>query len=224
MIYLLIIFIVVSAVFCIGVFDIQRNMFVRSIHTITTEKPTVYLTFDDSPRPIFTEKILEILKTHQVKASFFSIGKNIESHPDIFRKIVAEGHSVGNHTYSHNIKFTIQNPQKVAEDIQLCQEIIEKETGLKPTIFRPPFGITHPSIAKGINKSGLISIGWSVRSLDTVIEDKNKLIERVVKKTKNGSIILLHDNGKCTIDALSEIIVQLKKKGFGFEKIVNFAG
>ncbi len=208
--------------FVYGIFNIQFNLFIPSIHKINTSEKIVFLSFDDSPHPINTPLILEILRINNIKATFFSIGKNIENHPEVFQQIIEDGHSIGNHSYSHNIAFTFHNATNVFEDIKRCQVTIQKYTSKPIRFFRPPFGVTNPSIAKAVNQTGLISIGWLIRSYDTLISNKDHLIKRVLKKLKPGAIILLHDSGICTIHALQEMIDLIKEKGYKIDNLDNF--
>ena len=136
--------------FIYGIFNIQFNLFIPSIHKIITSEKIVFLTFDDSPHPIHTPKILEILDTNNVKATFFSIGKNIGKYPEVFQQIVSNGHSIGNHSYCHNLRFTFLSAEKVLKELLLCDSIMYSFTEKPIKFFRPPFGITNPSIAKAL--------------------------------------------------------------------------
>ncbi len=208
--------------FIYGLFNIQFNLFIPSINKIITSEKIVFLTFDDSPHPIHTPKILEILDANNVKATFFSIGKNISKYPEVFQQIVNNGHSIGNHSYCHNVRFTFRSAEKVLKELLLCDSKIHSFTDKPIKFFRPPFGITNPSIAKALKQTEYKSIGWSIRSFDTILTKKNYLINRVINKLTPGAIILLHDSGKCTINALPEIIEQIKKRGYRIDNLVNF--
>ena len=178
----------------------------------TTEKK-VWLTFDDGPTAEVTPFVLDTLKENNVKATFFCLGKQIEKHPEIFQRIKAEGHDIGNHSFSHTNGFTTCT-KKYLKDIEKCQNIIP-ETKL----FRPPFGNIYPWQISKLKKDFKI-IMWDVVGWDF---DKNTSKEKcflnVVNNVGSGSIILLHDNEKAQENlqyALPKIIEALKERRFAF--------
>jgi peptidoglycan-N-acetylglucosamine deacetylase len=179
----------------------------------STEK-TVALTFDDGPDEIQTPRILEILDKHQVKATFFIIGSKAENQESLLRQVVAAGHAIGNHSYSHAFFFDLFGRRKMEQDLQKTEDLILKVTGRKPELFRPPYGVTTPVLAKVVKKMGYRVIGWSVRSLDTVLKDKEKLTERVVERLHPGAVILMHDDREITGMVLDDIIVKIKEDGY----------
>ncbi len=178
----------------------------------TTEKK-VWLTFDDGPTAEVTPFVLDTLKKNNVKATFFCLGEQIEKHPEIFQRIKAEGHDIGNHSFSHTNGFTTCT-KKYLKDIEKCQNLIP-ETKL----FRPPFGNIYPWQISRLKKDFKI-IMWDVIAWDF---DKNTSEEKcflnVVNNVENGSIILLHDNKKAQENlqyALPKIIETLKERAFTF--------
>jgi len=202
-----------SAVVVWGSFDIGLGYFVNSITHKRTKIKEVALTFDDGPTE-FTPKFLDILKANQVKATFFCIGKQIEKYPETFQRIINEGHTVGNHTLSHSNNTGFLSASKMVEEIEKCDEIISKTGNIKTDLYRPPFGVTSPNIAKAIKKTHKKSIGWNVRSLDTVTEDEKKIYQKVTKGLKKGSIILLHDTSEKTYHVLVDLLLFLKDKKY----------
>ncbi len=186
---------------------------------------TVYLTFDDGPIPEITEWVLDLLKEHNIKATFFCIGDNIQKHPDIFQKVLQEGHAIGNHTFNH-LKGWSTSKKEYIENTMLCEKAIQKHTnngghGLK--LFRPPYGKIKLSQARILRRLGYKIIMWDVISMDF---DKNitpkKCLENVTKNTENGSVIVFHDSIKAFGNlqvVLPEAIRYLKEKGFVFDKI-----
>ncbi|KPE51316.1 polysaccharide deacetylase [Chryseobacterium indologenes] len=206
-------FLAFSAVVVWGSFTIQLGYFVNSItHKRTRIKETA-LTFDDGPTE-FTPKFLDLLKEHEVKATFFCIGKQIEKYPEIFQRIIAEGHTIGNHTFSHSNSTGFLSTFKMTEEIEKCDEVMMKVGNIKTDLYRPPFGVTNPNIAKAIRKTGKKSIGWNVRSLDTIIDNEKKIYQRVTKGLKKGSIILLHDTSEKTYRVLADLLLFLKDKKY----------
>jgi len=138
-----------------GSFFIRWNYHLTSQHSNKKHsKSEIAITFDDGPHPEFTLKTLDLLKKHNAKATFFCIGQQVEKHPEILRRILDEGHLVGNHTYSH------------VSELKKSIEIIKKLTGNEMKLYRPAFAVTNPMIESAVNKLKVNSIGWNVRSLD----------------------------------------------------------
>jgi len=206
-------FILFSAVVIWGSFDIQLGYFVDSFTHKRTKIKEVALTFDDGPTE-FTPKFLDLLKENNVKATFFCIGKQIEKYPETFQRIIVEGHSVGNHTYSHSNNTGFLSPSKMSDEIKKSDEVMLKIGNLKTDLYRPPFGVTNPNIAKAIKKTQKKSIGWNVRSLDTVISDEKKILKKVTKGLKKGSIILLHDTSEKTFNVLVGLLLFLEREKY----------
>ncbi|KMQ67006.1 polysaccharide deacetylase [Chryseobacterium angstadtii] len=206
-------FIAFSMVVVWGSFDIGLGYFVNSITHKRTRIKEVALTFDDGPTE-FTPQFLDLLKEHQVKATFFCIGKQIEKYPETFQRIISEGHTVGNHTLSHSNTTGFLSTVKMIEEIEQCDEIIERIGHIKTDLYRPPFGVTNPNIAKAIKRTHKKSIGWNVRSLDTVTDNEKKIYKRVTGNLKKGSIILLHDTSEKTFHVLVDLLLFLKNKEY----------
>ncbi len=206
-------FILFSVTVVWGSFDIQLKYFINSITQKKTKIKEVALTFDDGPSE-FTPRFLDLLKEKNIKATFFCIGKQIEKYPETFQRIIAEGHTIGNHTYSHSNNTGFLSSLKMIEEIEKCDEVIAKIGNIKTDLYRPPFGVTNPNIAKAIKKTQKKSIGWNVRSLDTVIEDEKKIYNRITKNLNNGSIILLHDTSEKTYQVLVELLLFLEREKY----------
>ncbi len=206
-------FILFSATVVWGSFDIQLKYFINSITQKRTKIKEVALTFDDGPTE-FTPEFLDLLKEKNIKVTFFCIGKQIEKYPDTFQRIIAEGHTIGNHTYSHSNNTGFLSSSKMIEEIEKCDEVISKIGNIKTNFYRPPFGVTNPNIAKAIKKTQKKSIGWNVRSLDTVIDNEKKIYNRITKNLNKGSIILLHDTSEKTYNALVELLLFLEREKY----------
>ena len=190
------------------------NWFLKNL----TENPgisgkRIALTFDDGPTE-FTPRFLELLEKYDQKATFFCIGKQIEKHPEIFKQTVKNRHEIGNHTFSHSNMTGFFSSSKMTEEITRNDKIILQETGISNDLYRPPFGITNPNIAKAIRKTGKKSIGWNIRSFDTAISDEKKILQRVLPKIKPGSVILLHDTSEKSLMVLEQILLYLKKEDY----------
>ena len=177
--------------------------------------PTLYLTFDDGPSASVTESILKILNETKVTASFFCIGRNVKKNQNLFKKIKAEGHSIGNHSMNH------PNGWKVDENFYL-KDIENASMLINSNLFRPPYGkINFKSISSLKKKFKIIM--WDIVSgdFDPSLSTEN-IVDNVVKNARNGSIIVLHDNDKfkdLTLSSLPKIIRLLKGKGFIFKAI-----
>jgi len=183
------------------------------------------LTFDDGPDPEHTAQILEILEKHAVPATFFIIGNKAENQEDLLRQIISKGHIIGNHSFSHAFFYDLYRRKKMERDLMKTEELILKVTGKKPFLFRPPYGVTNPVVAKVAKKLGYKVIGWSVRSLDTVLKDADKITERVVERLHPGAVILMHDNRDVTPKALEMIITRAKEEGYrfvGLDELIGF--
>lgn len=199
--------------FC-GAYFIGLNFHLTSINSLNTSEKKVLLTFDDGPHAN-TAKVLEVLKQHHVKAMFFVIGKNIQGNEAILKQVVTEGHQIGNHSFSHHNWIDVWSTKRVTEDLATCQRLIETYQP-NTKLFRPPYGVTNPNIAKAVKTLGLQSIGWNVRSYDTSIKDVEKIKQRIISQLKPGAIILLHDRLDFMSELLEVLIPAIKKEGFEF--------
>jgi peptidoglycan-N-acetylglucosamine deacetylase len=177
-----------------GVFFLRLGVFVDAVCRGPADARGVALTFDDGPSPEHTPKVLDLLDKAGVKATFFVIGRKAEAHPELVRAIVAAGHAIGSHSYSHHRLFSLLSAAAVEEDMARSIAVIEKITGQKPALFRPPIGHTNPRIARAVDKLGLSVVGWSVRALDGLASAQPEHVaRRVVRGLKDGAIVLLHD-------------------------------
>jgi len=200
----------------LGAYFIGLNFHLKSVNHLDKTKKQIALTFDDGPCTPQTLAVLDTLKKHQVKATFFVIGKNIEGNESVLKRTVEEGHSIGSHSYSHHFWIDLWSAKKLEADIQQSLDSIKKVTGEDTKLFRPPYGVTTPNFAYVLKKLNLTSIGWNVRSYDTSTADLNKILERVLSQTKNGSVILLHDRLNIMPELLDKLIPALKERQFEF--------
>jgi len=186
------------------------------------KKGRVYLTFDDGPSENWTPKILDILKEKGVKATFFVVGDKAKRCPDIVKRIVEEGHGIGNHTYTHR-KLPFLSYRDVLDEIERCEEEIFRLTGRKSFLIRTPHGFRSLFLPFIRRKKGLKVIAWTKGVWDTDGPGEREIIKRIFRKVKDGEILLLHDgNEKAApqvFSCLSEIIDGYKKRGFEFGKV-----
>ncbi len=210
----LIAFLVFSFITFLGVVNMDFHWFLKSyIHNPTVKERKIAITFDDGPTQS-TPKFLELLKNFDQKATFFCIGKQIEKHPQIFKQIIADGHEIGNHSFSHGNNTGFLSTQKMMEEIKQNDLIIFEKGNIKTNLYRPPFGIINPNIAKAIQKSGKKSIGWNIRSFDTAIKDEEKILNRILPNINSGSVILLHDTSEKSFRVLEQILLFLQRENY----------
>jgi peptidoglycan/xylan/chitin deacetylase (PgdA/CDA1 family) len=180
------------------------------------QRDAIALTFDDGPDERFTPQILDILAQHNAKATFFVIGRFARKSPALIRRIVDEGHVLGNHSLDHEHFGVNRNLAYWRTQIGETQKIVADISGQQPYLFRPPMGFKTWHIANAAKEIGLPVVGWSVRGLDTKIHDSGQLARRVLAKVAGYDIILLHDgvepgrpspaSQQNTVDALPAIL------------------
>lgn len=188
-------------------------------------KKMIALTFDDGPDEDFTPQILDILKKYNAKATFFVVGQKVGWNPEIVKRAHKEGHEIGNHTFTH-INICKSSNEQIRKEIMETQEIIKKETGKEPTLFRPPYRAINETLFDIIKSDHMKVVLWS--DLDTK-DWSNPGVYNIVKiieeKAENGTIILLHDYNKIrnnksqTIQALEKIIPKMQSLGYEFVTI-----
>jgi len=202
-------------------------------------KNKLVLSFDDGPDRQWTPKILDILKEKRVPAAFFVIGDQANKAPDLLRRGYAEGHEIGNHTFTHP-KFDEISRTQIKWELNLTQRLIESTLGVKSILFRPPYGIDHqPEYAEEVaqlpypQELGYIIVGQRVDPDDwRVTEDKHQrqaqeIVDDVLREAKKGNIVLLHDSGgdrSQTVAALPQLIDQLRAKGYEFVSVADLIG
>jgi peptidoglycan-N-acetylglucosamine deacetylase len=194
-------------------------------HGDGTEKK-VALTFDDGPNEPYTSEILKILKDNHIRATFFLMGENVETFPEAARAIVAAGHTIGNHSYDHRNLLSRTNAQVRAE-IAKTEKAIQDTTGVKTTLFRPPYGDKDTLTLQQTRNLGYVMVEWSVSAEDWRKPGPDKIVKNVMHHIQNGDIILLHDGDKWrhgsdrsqTVQALPILIAQIRQEGFEFVTI-----
>lgn len=201
----------------LGTIFIRWNFYLVSLNK-GKKKDLVALTFDDGPAEQ-TAMILDILKAEGVQAAFFSIGKNAAAHPELVKRWHEEGHLVGNHSYNHGFNFDWKLSRAMAKEMEQANDTIMSLIGKKPKLFRPPYGVTNPNLAKAVKRTGMQSVGWSLRSFDTAAKDPRELLERILLKVEGGDIILLHDSMPITREILTGLIKAVRQKGFTFARV-----
>lgn len=192
-----------------------RKLFPSFVWSIPTEEKVLYLTFDDGPIPVVTEYVLEELEKYNAKATFFCVGDNVRKHPEIFEKVLAAGHAVGNHTFNHLHGWTTSRDMYV-DNVAECAALVSSN------LFRPPFGRIKKSQRKALASQYKI-IKWSILTWDFLPNlDKDYALKTAVKKTKRGDIIVFHDSLKAEANLrymLPHWLTYFSELGFTFKAL-----
>jgi len=201
--------------------SVVRKMFPKYIWDIPTSEPIIYLTFDDGPTPEITEWVLEQLNKYNAKATFFCIGNNIKKHPHIFKQILKNDHSIGNHTHNHLKGWKTQTAEYV-KNIETAKSVLD-EYNCETNLFRPPYGRIKPKQANQLISNGYNIVMWDVLSFDW---DENitpeKCLDNVMKNIINGSIIVFHDSLKASNNlkfVLPKVLEYYSHKGYSFKAL-----
>lgn len=201
-----------------GVFNVSAGFFLKLYNAVDTQEKKIALTFDDGPTEQ-TTMVLDILKQYNVKATFFLIGKRVEQHPEVVHRLLQEGHEIANHTYNHSNATGFYSIKRLESEITRTTDLVKQLTGLKMNLYRPPFGVTTPRLAKVVSQLQLKVIGWSVRSFDTTNQSVEAIIHRILGNVKPGAVVLMHDDRVKCAAVLETIIPQLIKREFTFSTV-----
>lgn len=221
-----------SATFCVF-FDQAVLTRKHTIYRFKTDEKKVALTFDDGPSPEWTPKVLDELNKANIKATFFLVGYHVQKYPEIARRIVDEGHTIGNHGYAHSVLF-YYTPAEIEEEIKYTEQVIRDITGYTTKLFRPPKAWLQNTIKHKIKSMGYAIILWSLNSKDWVNFNHKNIVKYIAKKVRNGDILLFHDSGNVfsreggvrtqTVKSVTLLARTLKKKGYEFvsvEELIN---
>lgn len=201
--------------------SILRMLYPERI-SVLPNSSSIYLTFDDGPIPEITPWVLEQLKKYNAKATFFCIGENIKKHPDIFQQILADGHTVGNHTFQHLNGWKTPTPEYLENTIQ-TEKILAEYNFENEKLFRPPYGKIKNKQAKAIKKLGYTIVMWDVISGDYDEEfSEEQCYKNVIENAGNGSTIVFHDSKKAFKNlqqVLPKVLEYYSEKGLKFSRI-----
>ena len=192
-------------------------------YRVRTSEKVFALTFDDGPNPPYTAQILEKLDRHAVPATFFVVGRNLERSPEAAAAILAAGHTIGNHAYSHAFRRYFAQPA-FRNEIEQGQAAIERLTGRRPALFRPPWLFRHPTLLASAKRAGLTTVsGVFLSEIEVFQPQARRIARRAVQKVRPGTIGIFHDgcgsqggNRSETVAALDLIIPELKARGYRF--------
>lgn len=181
-----------------------------------TNLPYIAMTFDDGPHPQNTPRLLDMLRERNIKATFYVIGRSVNMYPHIVRRMVAEGHEIGNHTWTHR-KLTALSDSSVRMEMDRTRDVIISACGVKPRTMRPPYGALRQNQRAWIYKEyGYPTILWNVDPEDWRRPGLSVVTSRILNNTRNGSIVLAHDLHKPTVDAMPATLDGLLRRGFKF--------
>lgn len=209
-----------------GTFHRNSPIFGRVLHTLPGRVRRVALTFDDGPNEIATPMVLDALGEHGVRATFFLLGAMVERRPALARRIVAEGHQVGNHGWAHR-KLHLRTPAHIRHELARGAEAIERACGVWPRLFRAPHGFRNPWVSRIASTLGERTVGWSLGVWDSDRPGAGVIAARVLAGVRPGSIVLLHDGDGYDPDgdrtqtalALPLVIRGLRERGFAFSAL-----
>jgi peptidoglycan-N-acetylglucosamine deacetylase len=207
-----------------GAATIQSQFFGKSHFKGQSTAKEFAITFDDGPNADFTPKVLALLKKFNASATFFVIGKNINGNEKILQQIDTEGHTIGNHSYSHSFFIDFKWSTGFKEELNDCNQLVQNAIGKQMKFFRPPYGVTTPHLVSAAKQLNYEIIAWNVRSFDTKNEEVSTIVNRVKKQLSANSILLLHDTSDKSITVLEQTLSFAKENGFkivSIEKLLN---
>lgn len=220
----LILVLVIGALALTGTWHLHKartyQLFGTLVPRVKTTQKVVALTFDDGPTPGYGEQILDILRKLDVKATFFVNGRDVEKAPDLTRRMVAAGHELGNHTYSH-ARMVLQSPAFIRDEIERTDAAIRGAGYAEAIHFRPPYGKKLVALPYYLWRTDRTTITWDIEpeTYPEIAADATRITEHVVTKARPGSIILLHvmfGSRAESVKAVAPIITELKAQGYQF--------
>jgi peptidoglycan/xylan/chitin deacetylase (PgdA/CDA1 family) len=191
--------------------------------TFNTVEREVWITIDDGPSPVHTTKILEVLEQFEARATFFVIGARAEAHPHLITEILARGHALANHTQTHPRRsFWCAGPAKIGREIDRCAETLRTTPERPALLFRAPVGMKNPFVHPALARRAMTLVGWTVRGLDSIQRDPQRVAERIEKTARPGAIIVLHEGQRAETDpefnprCLELTLQRLAARGYRF--------
>jgi peptidoglycan/xylan/chitin deacetylase (PgdA/CDA1 family) len=175
----------------------------------------IALTFDDGPHPLFTPKLLDLLRREQVPVTFFVVGKMVDKNPELVQQEAAEGHEVANHTY-HHLRLASLPPDMIEPELREGARAIMRALGVPTRLYRPPGGEYDNDVIEVTRHLGYVMVLWTDDPGDYVRPGSAVIEQRAMRSIRNGGILLMHDGIQQTLDILPDLIAKLKKRGFKF--------
>jgi len=212
--YIIILFALYTGISVGMSFVIRSGYHCKALCSARTTTKICSLTFDDGPDSKQTGAILKILQRAEIPATFFLIGEKIAGNEEIVREIHKQGHLIGNHAWKHSPWFDFFPGRRMKKEIVGTADAIRGVTGKSPLLFRPPFGVIVPALNRVLTSLPYHVIGWNIRSFDTIQKDPDKVVNRILKRLKPGSIILLHDHLQLAPVILEKLIARIKETNY----------
>lgn len=177
-----------------GIFRPASSLLYPTLIRGRSDQPHVSLTFDDGPDPEITPRLLDMLAEHQARATFFVIGRQLEKSLAIGKRMLDEGHELGNHSWHHSRLQNFYSTAGHAAEMDRCSQLIKSVTGqAREPLYRPPVGLKSPAMARAAQKRNLTAVAWSIHSRDTIMRDANAIARNILRRVRPGDIVLLHD-------------------------------
>jgi peptidoglycan/xylan/chitin deacetylase (PgdA/CDA1 family) len=185
---------------------------------------SICLTFDDGPHPRYTPRLLDALGAHGLVATFFVLGSEVERYPGLVRRIAAEGHAIGNHTFSHGVPWRT-SCRRLIEEIRRTGDLIADHLGMETRLFRPPYGRLSVSKLLKVWSAGQSVVLWNADSRDYVSRSADEVRSRFRKRTlRGGDLVLMHDNQPHAIDLVPELAASARERGLSFSTVETWVG
>ncbi|HMR81906.1 MAG TPA: polysaccharide deacetylase family protein [Niabella sp.] len=207
-----------------GSYFVHSQFYMKTICKADINEKKIAVTFDDGPLKQYTPQILHLLKTYDIKATFFCIGKNAAANTELLRLAHQQGHTIGSHSYTHGYGFDLMSSKNMHKDLEQMHQLVKEVLGIEMKWFRPPYGVTTPNLKKAVEAMNYTAIGWNVRSMDTMAKNETALLKKLQRALKPGSIFLFHDTAAITVSMLSRFIEQVQQAGYEIvplEKLIN---
>lgn len=196
-----------------GVSRPQSSVLVPTLWHGPRNRPKIALTFDDGPDPELTPRVIQVLSTAGVRATFFCIGQKLDACPQVADQLLAAGHELGNHSYEHSPLLNFAGPIAMGAEIERGAHAVRAAGGPPTPLYRPPIGLKNPPLSRVAHRLGLRVVTWSLHSRDTRLTDAGRVAKRVLERVRGGDIVLFHDNRAVCVDALPAILDGLAAQG-----------
>ena len=202
------------------------QLYGKNFNGLEPGRKVLALTYDDGPNDPWTPALLEVLEKHRVLATFFMVGRFVQERAQIARAVAQAGHAIGNHAYSHpNLIFA--DTARLRQELEQTSRAIEEATGLRPSLFRPPFGGRKPGTFAVARELNMVPVMWRVTCYDWSAKSHLQILQHARRQIRGGEVILLHDGGhlrmgedrSATVRATDELIAEYKQRGFSFVTI-----
>lgn len=198
----------------------NAQLFGEFVRSFSTADSVIALTFDDGPVPVYTDSVLALLERERVPATFFVIGRSVEEHPDLTRRIVSKGHEVGNHSYSHD-RMVLMSLNRIRSEVETTDSLLREAGATGRTPFRPPYGKRLVGLPWYLWRTGRVTVLWTLEP-DSWFRGRNDMVQHVLENVQPGSIVLLHVEISSRTEereALPLLIRELKQRGYRFATV-----